>query len=375
MYPPHDAPISKKGGVPAPFDPHSLPTLDQVLARTTRPPVCLYSFRLFLERRHLSAELLFWLHLRELEQLQRLHMRQLKRTASQQDLVSDLEQDAWGPEANQRGPEGTRRLSQLLAKFSFGETEPLALFSPSAASLDSTPTPASTSSQQHITAVAMPRMILHRESLLSGLDLNQEIAPQTVRDCARRVYQMYIPINADRELLGVDLDVRARVVDRVGRGELEDPCFSAEVFAEVKEHVHSRLEQYHFPLFMAFSTTRNLTERHAFWRLVLGLFMVFCGFTLMLTLIFTDVPRVDRLWGVLPFWVGMYNLSVGWTELCPLTVLVGRLYETSALRFARIEEKSVLKMLVRLAIQQLVASLIPALVITALFCAIPGRRL
>lgn len=69
------------------------------------------------------------------------------------------------------------------------------------------------------------------------------------------------------------------------------------VFAEAREIVFEGMESYYFPRFIRARAYGNMVHSQRLFRLVLGLFLMFVGFTVVLCLIFLNVqPRSVRAW-------------------------------------------------------------------------------
>lgn len=69
------------------------------------------------------------------------------------------------------------------------------------------------------------------------------------------------------------------------------------VFAEAREIVFEGMESYYFPRFIRARAYGNMVHSQRLFRLVLGLFLMFVGFTVVLSLIFLNVqPRSVRAW-------------------------------------------------------------------------------
>ncbi|KAL1916731.1 uncharacterized protein VTP21DRAFT_5435 [Calcarisporiella thermophila] len=299
-------------------DQRRLPTLDDVLSKRSNTPVCLYSYRLFLQHRHHTVEnLLFYLHVKEHEQLYRRFRRQQKR--SRAFSTSDA--------------------STLVTLTSGGkETE-----------------------------------VDKRDSRQTNqsADGGDVITQQELLESAERIYHRFIVPGSTQEV-NLPLPVRQRIQNDIDINKRSD----AEIFAPAKEFVFAQMEQHSFPEFLKSRSRRNLTVLHGILRLALGLFALFCGFAVALSLIFLDrIPWSMRLWGIIPIWIGVYNILVGVTELCPLMVLIGNVSEMEFFRFGKIREDSVRRLLIRRSLLILIASIFITVVLMVVLCVVPGKRL
>lgn len=73
------------------------------------------------------------------------------------------------------------------------------------------------------------------------------------------------------------------------------------VFAEAREIVFEGMESYYFPRFLKARAYGNMVPSHRLMRCVTGLFFLFVGFAIVLSLIFLNIrPRSLRAWVSLP---------------------------------------------------------------------------
>lgn len=70
-----------------------------------------------------------------------------------------------------------------------------------------------------------------------------------------------------------------------------------DLFHQQKHYIFRALEAYAFPRFLRAKAFANLSPAGSFWRLVLGLLILWGGFVLGFSLIFLDrQPRAVRVW-------------------------------------------------------------------------------
>ncbi|KAL1924024.1 uncharacterized protein VTP21DRAFT_7059 [Calcarisporiella thermophila] len=331
------------------YDPNGLPTLHDVLLRRTRTPLCLYSFRLFLQHYHAdnhAHELMFLLHIRELEQIFRMFRKKRPSYNSTTNLSVGAE-DIFGLGVSM-------------------DTQPLTLHTPQLEE-------EGVEDDDYGLWRVMERKPSTVESLYNFLSPTGMLTSKQIRGCAERLYQLYLAPHAECNLSFLPGWMRHLAYERIQNADLEDIEAS---FQEIKRKVYDHLERDGYPRFIARQTRSNLTPLHALIRGGVGLFALFCAFTVEFSLIFLDIhPRTTRFWCLIPFWIGTYNIAASYTELCPLTVIILRLSETQLFHFVRIQDPSAERLLSKRARRWWLISALPALLLTLLFFAIPGKRL
>ncbi|KAF9956619.1 Bud site selection protein, Revert to axial protein 1 [Mortierella alpina] len=116
------------------------------------------------------------------------------------------------------------------------------------------------------------------------------------------------------------------------------------VFAEARDMVFEGMESYYFPRFIKNRAYGNMWRSHRLARLVLGLFILFIGFTVMLCLIFLNVrPRSLRAWALIPIFLGIMLCTTFQFNLCPIMAALG-VSETKWMQFAKIKEPYILSL-------------------------------
>ncbi|KAG0092105.1 Bud site selection protein, Revert to axial protein 1 [Podila epicladia] len=147
------------------------------------------------------------------------------------------------------------------------------------------------------------------------------------------------------------------------------------VFAEAREIVFEGMESYYFPRFIRARAYGNMVYSQRLFRLVLGLFLMFVGFTIVLCLIFLNVqPRSMRAWAMIPMFIGILLCTTFQFNICPLLVLM-QVSETKWMQFAKIREPYIMMLHRRRALKVVAVAVLYTLCIGILFGLLPGHRL
>ncbi|KAG2220221.1 hypothetical protein INT45_002813 [Circinella minor] len=293
---------------------HELPTLEQVLRRQTRPPVCLYNYYIVLrDRLELETLLDFWL---DVQQAKVLHKRYLK------------QQRQFQQQFNTKSPTASLSL--------------------------------------------MPSNLSHEQQLTHSLLLASS-APSIVTDThmtqvIERIYLRYIVPSAEKELFHIPLSMRDDIAEK---HLADDPA----VFDQAQKYVYQLL-QATWPHFLRYKVLMNLTLHQQLGRMVVGLTSLLVGFSLEFSLIFLNFePWHYRLSGIVPILVGVYCLISGLTGVDPIWILMFNVSETTTFHFNRIQQPKIRDILVTRSILILVICLLITLIFVVIFCAVPGKRL
>ncbi|GAB7366804.1 hypothetical protein MBLNU230_g0755t2 [Neophaeotheca triangularis] len=229
------------------------------------------------------------------------------------------------------------------------------------------------------------------------------VARQDIRASAEKILYTYLLPGAEREIIlpqGVLNDI-TKAIEQEGR---DDP----EVFDRAKDYVFQAMERDAFPGFLRAKALGNLVQPSvsshlavvnsytageapprlfsAEWvkltfhdskmmlRLIVGLVALFGGFWTGFILIFLDRSRAIRCTVILPFTVGLYLLLSHQYMLDPLMALIGY-SEYTFMRFNRIKEPFVRKLLNRRALMCLAWIIVIDAALCCLFIFVPGLRL
>ncbi|CAG8460777.1 4932_t:CDS:2 [Paraglomus occultum] len=318
-----------------------LPTLKEVLQRKTAPPVCLYNFYIYMrDREHESEYLDFWLDVAELELLCKQYLKELKKLGL--DSSVEFPEYAKYKDSDKEKRYSTqsslhRHLSASSSSTGFTDTD----------SRSGSPMPIPTT---------------------TGTGTGTETAQH---ELAQRIYFLYLVPNGERELNlspGVLNEIRIAVEEK----HKDDPA----IFKEAKKEVYRFMKREIYPNFLKARAYGNMTVTQTMIRLGLGLFSLFVGFTVELSLILLDEkPRSKRLWGFIPIFIGILNLFAFQMELCPLLVLF-HISERSFMQYEMVREKYIYRSIhVPKAFWILLMSLAASIIVAGILLAIPGHRL
>lgn len=300
-----------------------LPTLDEVLRRQSRPPVCLYNYYIVLrDRLNLSILLDFWL---DVQQARILHKRYMKYNKLKNGSNSSSSTNAsLQPSPTVNSPH------QLIAHY-----------------LLSRPFIASTHAKPSL--AEMTEIIEH-------------------------IYLRYIVPHAEKELIYLPETIRDDIVRRFDNGggtSNPDPA----VFDEAQAYVHRLLEAT-FPHFLRYKVLMNLTLQQQLGRIACGLSVLLIGFSVEFSLIFLNIrPWQYRVWGLLPIFVGVFCTISGLTGVDPLWVLLFNVGETTTFKFNRIQHPGVKRVLAVRSLNILAFIVFVTAILLLIFCAVPGKRL
>ncbi|ORY04173.1 regulator of G protein signaling superfamily [Basidiobolus meristosporus CBS 931.73] len=352
-----------------------LPTLEQILSRKTLPPVCLYNYYLFLRDSFLSVENLdFWLDVVAHENLCKLYCKQLLASLhnSQNGSRSFSSMDGTGTynklslkEVSDElrfstisGSGAEKRASQARDTQNLNpmdQTTPIARTEPLEPLADSN----GYDTKRHI------------DSEFRGLSVgNKKVQRDDLRLSAEKIYYKYIVSGAEKELVLPQM-IRQRISQMIESEHRDDP----EVFLEAKLFVFDYMAHNSFPRFIWARAYSNIVTLHAMSRLVLGLFILILGFSIEFALIFLDhQPKLTRLWGFIPIWIGVLNIIVHQKRFSPLLTILG-ISEKSLLHFNRVKDSHIRHLHMIQALQITGYTLFISAAIVVVFYAVPGHRL
>ncbi|KAK9727893.1 Bud site selection protein, Revert to axial protein 1, variant 2 [Basidiobolus ranarum] len=306
----------------------NLPTLEQVLARKTTPPVCLYNYYIYLrDNNRLVENLDFWLDVVAHENLCKLYCKELLSTLSPISSVNS-------PQSSKNGRFSVGRLSirdisneLRFSMFSGASNESsytLSTFSirPKSQSTQGDAEKAENHTEQY--CLNLPRSdpdLFNGENSsniqLSGME--RKVQREDLKRSAEKIYYKYIVSGAEKELV-LPGAIRFQICQMLEMQQRDDP----EVFLQAKDFVFQQMSHESFPRFLRARAYSNIGPFHAMFRLVLGLFFLFVGFAVEFTLIFMDLqPKTLRFWGLLPIWLGVCNIHVHQERFSPLLTLIG----------------------------------------------------
>ncbi|KAF4550731.1 Regulator of G protein signaling domain-containing protein 1 [Elsinoe fawcettii] len=361
-----------------------LPNLWEVLSRTTKAPVDLYSFYIYMRDTQRSVDYLdFWLDVSQHMSLCRHYVRGLrrsvlidtpemgsKRSSAILDTYADTPYNDRGDSV--AGPSGFAGLERK----STSDQRLSAFLRENGTGMKHSPTNSRGSNNSN--EPTPPSEQPPRPSFMTGSQSNSpanESSPGTnvgradIRASAEKILYTYLLAGSEREIIlpvGI-LDDITMAIERDGR---DDP----EVFDAAKDYVFQAMERDAFPGFLRMKALGNVVQPSMLLRLIVGLVALFGAFWTSFILIFLDYGRATRCWVILPFTVGIYFLASHQYMLDPLLALAG-FSEYTFMTFQRIKEPFVKKLLNKRALMCLGVIFLITAALCLLFILVPGRRL
>lgn len=236
-----------------------LPSLDQVLRRQSRPPVCLYNFYIVLrDRLELETLLDFWLDVQQAKVLYKRHIKQSTKKSNTRNMTPPLSP---APTTMSHDQQLTHSLLMLASGNS-------SVARPSVGTVGSHGSNNTTSTV--VTRAAMQEFIEH-------------------------IYLRYIVPNAEKELMHLPLSMRDAIADQFASSKtgITDPFM---VFNDAQHYVHQLL-QATWPYFLRYKALMNLTLNQQLGRIAAGLAALLVGFSVEFSLIFLNIqPWHTRIW-------------------------------------------------------------------------------
>ncbi|KAL1882098.1 hypothetical protein VTK73DRAFT_2189 [Phialemonium thermophilum] len=344
-----------------------LPTLFEVLSRRTLPPVDLFSFYIYMRDQQRSVDYLdFWLDVAQHMSLCRHYVRELRRSvlvgtpdperasrrsSAMLEGLGDMTHPAAGPSmyATEKERDQDAQMSAFLREDRPG--------------MQDSPQSSTDRRQRPSPSMSTPRDFTDSNSPA------HTVARQDIRASAEKILYTYLLPGAEREITlpgSITQDVTT-AIEEYGR---DDP----EVFDVAKDYVFQAMERDAFPGFLRMKALGNLIPPTLIMRLIIGLLSMFGAFWAAFILVFLDSSRRTRLWIILPFTVGVYNLASYQYSLDPVLALIG-LSEYTPFNFSRVREPYVRKLLSRRAFVVLAVTVLVDASLCILFIFVPGKRL
>ncbi|KAI8092915.1 uncharacterized protein BX664DRAFT_384418 [Halteromyces radiatus] len=345
-----------------------LPSLEEVLQRQSRPPVCLYNYYIVLrDRLQMETLLDFWLDVQQAEILHRRYMKQqTKKQNNNKKSSSSIHKTPQSPMESISAESFTSQ-SDLLTH--------MLLIQSRNHSISPTTTKRSTMATS-ITAHSKQSSASSITSSILSTPYHQPTQADMI-DTIERIYFRYIVPHAEKELIQLPAVLRDRIIKSFNQippnntNIMDDP----KVFQHAKQYVHILLQS-SFTLFIRYRVFMNLTLPQQIIRLAAGLFSLLVGFSLEFSLIFLNIsPWSKRLWGLIPVTFGIYCLGSSICGLDPIWVLFFNISETTTFKFNAIKQTKVRSILRRRSINLLSVMVFLITIILMIFCMIPGNRL
>ncbi|KAI1000272.1 hypothetical protein K3495_g7927 [Podosphaera aphanis] len=358
-----------------------LPTLFEVLSRRTAAPVDLFFFYIYMRDEQRSVDYLdFWLDVAQHMSLCRHYVRELRRsvligTPSSDSSISERSSQMLESLGNMNdtsaGPSNEKERNQDAQMSAFLREDALnehAVPQSPTLSIDSP-----TNNSRHLlpNEVSRPNYGLDSSQLLksNSKSLEHSISRADIKQSAEKILYTFLLRGSEREIFLPDtiVDEITQCIEESGR---DDP----EVFDAAKDYVFQAMERDAFPGFLRAKALGNLVPPSLTMRLIFGLLSIFAALWAGFILIFLNYSRLQRVWLLLPFTIGVYSLTAHQYRLDPLLVLAG-LSESTFMKFARLRDPYVKRLLCKRAVTILFVATFVDLSLILLFVLVPGKRL
>ncbi|RGB43924.1 RGS domain-containing protein [Rhizophagus diaphanus] len=386
-----------------------LPTLQEVLSRKTAPPVCLFNFYLYMrDRENISEYLDFYLDVLEHEILCKAYVKDLKKLGLDVNIeYPEYERFRPGTSKNEKDKSkyntfisvdsGVRR---YLSSSSRGSNNTHTSGSREPSSRPDSPFSKNSNLGINLTEISIDGNNNNNNNNNNDNDKNQKnevfrnsvrsnktnitssfhnrerpFTRDELRESAERIYFKYIFEGSEKEII-LSRDIREKIThaieeEGISQHKRDDPW----IYYEAKKEIFTFMESDPFPRFLKCRAFGNMSQLQLIMRLFIGLFFLFLGFSIVLSLIFLDIkPKTIRLWSFIPIFLGVKSLITYLTKLSPLFVLL-KISETKFFQFQRIMEPYIYTLHVKKGIKIFLQSLIISIIVTGIFVAVPGYRL
>ncbi|GAK62847.1 regulator of G protein signaling [Moesziomyces antarcticus] len=381
-----------------------LPTLAEVLARRTLPPVDLYCFYLYLQREAAEDALDFWLDVQQHENLCRAYFKDLRKSGKSvkedwpQYYAEALERGSIYNKINgineqsadtgipsRRGPDSSwdhqSRVESPDAAYSTMSHAPSPV--PAAATASGAPLaaprfPGDPDYLAQQTRAERKSILAKRGSVApTVISRSAAITRTDLIASAERIYARYLLPGSEKEIyLPGPLRIHSFPVSSSTLPHPQDTeqqralARIPDMFHAQKEYVFRTMEADIFPRFLRAKAFGNLTPISVLVRLSLGLLALWAALATAFSFIFLDVGRAKRCWVIVPFAVAVLLLMSHQYELDPILVLLAQ-SETTPFRLIRIREHYVHRLLLQRALSVLLLVVLITAALTVLFVFVP----
>lgn len=299
-----------------------LPTLQEVLSRKTAPPVCLFNFYLYMrDRENISEYLDFYLDVLEHEILCKAYVKDLKKLGLDVNIeYPEYERFRPGTSKNVNDKSNYNTLISVdsgvrryLSSSSRGSNN-----THTSRGRDPSSRPDSPFSQNSNTGINLTEISIDgnnddkkqkneefRNSVRSNKtnitssfhNRERPFTRDELRESAERIYFKYIFEGSEKEII-LSRDIREKIThaieeEGISQHKRDDPW----IYYEAKKEIFAFMERDPFPRFLKCRAFGNMSQLQIIMRLFIGLFFLFLGFSIVLSLIFLDIkPKAIRLW-------------------------------------------------------------------------------
>lgn len=374
-----------------------LPTLAEVLARRTLPPVDLYCYYLFLQREGSEDSLDFWLDVQQHENLCRAYFKDLRKTGRH---VRD-DWPGYYREARERGSIYTR-VTGIELERDYGDKEEMEE-EVAESSMAHHGYGRASDGEWHLPAPGQARFPgdpdypsrqsgSDRAERKSNLFKRGSIAPTVLSRTtaitrtdlvasAERIYARYLLPGSEKEIyLPPQLRITSFPLSSTNAPDSQDEeqqqalARVPDMFHSQKEYVFRTMEADVFPRFLRAKAFGNLTPVSALVRLSLGLLALWAGLATGFAFIFLDVGRKERLWVILPYTIAIVLIVSHQYELDPILAFLQQ-SETTPFHLITVRERYVRKLLLQRAVGVIFLVALITAALSVLFIFVPGHRL
>lgn len=374
-----------------------LPTLAEVLARRTLPPVDLYCYYLFMQREGSEDALDFWLDVQQHENLCRAYFRDIRKTGKniQDDWpgyyrearsrgsiyspVTGIEQETLP--ADEKMHESHLESDSMVGGYGRDSDGEWHLPAPNQPRFPGDPD--YSGARQSSSERAERKHSLFKRSSMAPTVISRSVAitRADLVASAERIYARYLLPGSEKEIyLPPQLRINSFPLSSSTIPDTEDVEQQAalarvpDMFHAQKEYVFRTMEADVFPRFLRAKAFGNLTPVSALTRLTLGLLALWAGLATGFAFIFLEVYRKKRLWVILPFSIAVLLIVSHQYELDPILALAQQ-SETTPFHLITVREKYVRKLLLQRALGVFFLVVLITAALTVLFVFVPGHRL
>lgn len=316
-----------------------LPSLDEVLQRKSRPPVCLYNYYIVLRDRLRMEYLLdFWLDVQQAEVLYRRYIKQQQKKLNKKSMSTTNNNNNSNDNNNIDNENNIITNSSPIS----ASSTPLLPFgnnNNNYANLTNQPEILTQmlllqqSSSSHSISPIPNRSTINTMDSITNYSNSNSSLPQhqpseaDIIETIERIYYHYIVPHAEKELIQLPTNIRDKIIKTFtqqhqhNNNNNESNIHNPIIFQHAKRYVQILLE-HSFTLFIRYKVFMNLTLPQQIGRLGAGLLALLIGFSVEFSLIFLNItPWSKRLWGIIPITIGVYCLCSSICGLDPIWVL------------------------------------------------------
>ncbi|ODV90707.1 hypothetical protein CANCADRAFT_109872 [Tortispora caseinolytica NRRL Y-17796] len=371
---------------------YRLPTLFEVLNRSTVSPVDLWSFYIFVRDQHGAIDYLdFWLDIAQHMSLCRQYVRELRRSIiyitgteidTSQDTSTGSNRFSIAGDSSKSSSlilealvntsvvseSDSRRLSALLRG---DDPYTQRVVNRLSALVDNAHQPSIPKDQIEQLDAELRIMGFNSEEIERIHQAPKfSISRKDITDSCHKIYVTYVQPNAEK-FINLPTYIAAGLHNAIEIDGRDDP----EIFEQARDYVFQALELDPFPAFLQAKALGNLIPIGILLRLFGGLLVLFGAFWLGLVFIFLNwQPKAERCWVIILFAIGFYFCLAFVYHVDPILALCGY-SESMWMRYTRIQEPFVRQLLISRSVWILILIGLLTAVFSLIFILVPGHRL